>query len=192
MRPAAKDESRVQRTMAFAVRSTRTGSRPFVDELRRAVSRVNPDLPLTNLTTLQAIYDHSLTRTSLTFLLLAAISGIALFLGVVGIYAVVAYAVSQQTREIGIRLALGASPQNVTGLFVRHGLLLATIGGVCGVAAALAAARLMRPLLFDVAPTDPLTYVAAAALLGTAATLASYLPARIASRIDPLKSLRVE
>jgi ABC-type antimicrobial peptide transport system permease subunit len=108
---------------------------------------------------------------------------------VVGIYGVISYSVSQRTREIGIRLALGAPLQEVTGMFVRHGLVLSGIGAACGLTAAFALTRLMKSLLFDVSPADPLTYLAVSAGLILAATLASYLPARRASAVDPAEAL---
>jgi len=116
----------------------------------------------------------------------------ALFLAVVGIYGVISYSVSQRTREIGIRLALGAPPQAVTGLFMRQTLVMSSIGAICGLVAALALTGLMRSLLFEVSPADPTTYVAASAGLIIAALLGSYLPARKATRIDPVDALRAE
>ena len=116
----------------------------------------------------------------------------ALLLGIVGIYGVISYSVSQRTREIGIRLALGAPFSEVTGMFVRHGLLLSAIGAACGLAAAFALTRLMKSLLFDVSPADPLTYLAVSATLIAAAVLASYLPARKAATVDPSEALRAE
>jgi len=116
----------------------------------------------------------------------------ALLLGVVGICGVISYSVSQRNREIGIRLAVGASRGEVIGLFVRHGLAVSAIGALCGLAAALALTRLMKSLLFEVSPSDPLSYAAASAGLILAAALASYLPARRATRVDPVEALRVE
>ncbi len=116
----------------------------------------------------------------------------ALVLGLMGIYAVVSYAVSQQRRETGIRLALGAPVANVTTAFVRSGLVLSAVGCGCGFAAALALAPLMRSLLFSVSPSDPLTYAAMSASLIVTAALASYFPARKVTKIDPLETLRAE
>jgi len=116
----------------------------------------------------------------------------ALLLGMIGIYGVIGYAVSQRTREIGIRLALGAPVQNVTRMFVRRGLVLSGIGVACGLTAALALTWLMKPLLFEISPTDPLTYIAVSGGLILAATLACYLPARRAMRVDPVEALRAE
>jgi ABC-type antimicrobial peptide transport system permease subunit len=116
----------------------------------------------------------------------------ALLLGVVGIYGVVSYTVSQRTREIGIRIALGAPLPGVTGLFVRHGLMLSGIGGVCGLLAAVGLTRLMKSLLFEVSPADPLTYIAASVALMSAVIFGSYLPARSAARVEPMDALRAE
>jgi ABC-type antimicrobial peptide transport system permease subunit len=164
----------------------------LLQELRQAVWSVNPNLPLANVTTLEAVYDKSLGRTSFTLVMLAIAGGMALLLGIVGIYGVISYSVSQRTREIGIRLALGAPMQEVTGMFVRHGLVLSGIGAACGLTAAFALTRLMKSLLFDVSPADPLTYLAVSAGLILAAMLASYLPARRAATVDPAEALRAE
>jgi len=115
----------------------------------------------------------------------------ALLLGVVGIYGVISYAVSQRTREIGIRIALGAPPQSVRQMFVREGLVLTAIGVVCGLTAAAGLTRLMTALLFEVSPVDPVTYCAVSLVLAAAALLASYIPARRASRIEPVEALRI-
>ena len=141
---------------------------------------------------MESIFKRSLARTSMALVLLAIASGMSLLVGVVGIYGVISYTVSQRTREVGIRLALGAPLDGVTGLFVRHGLRLSGIGAVCGVAAALALTRLMESMLFEVSPADPLTYAAASAALIVAAILGSYLPARRAARVDPVEALRAE
>ena len=110
----------------------------------------------------------------------------------VGIYGIISYSVSQRTREIGIRIALGAPLQNVTGLFVRHGLAMSGIGAICGLTAAFALTRLMKSLLFEISPADPLTYAAASLALVLAAICGSYLPARRATRVDPVEALRAE
>ena len=182
----------VRRSVAYAIRTPRAASTVFLQELRQVVASVNPNLPLANVRTLETIYNRSLARTSFTLVLLAIAGGMALLLGVVGIYGVISYSVSQRTREIGIRLALGAQLQEVTGMFVRHGLVLSGIGAACGLAAAFVLTRLMRSLLFDVSPSDPLTYVAVSVGLVLAAMLASYLPARKAAAVDPAEALRAE
>jgi ABC-type antimicrobial peptide transport system permease subunit len=117
---------------------------------------------------------------------------VALLLGVVGIYGVIAYIAAQRTREIGIRMALGAESGDVSRLFLRHGLTLTAIGLLIGVAASLGLTRFMSTLLFGVSATDPVTYGAVSAILGSVALLATWLPARRASRVDPMAALRAD
>ena len=149
-------------------------------------------MPVFLVRTVQDLYDQSLARTSFTLVLLAIAGAIALILGIVGIYGVIAYAVTQRTREIGIRMALGAQPAGLKQMFVRHGLLLAGIGAVLGLAAAAGLTRLMSSLLFGVKALDPLTYAGVATILIAAAALASYFPARRATAVDPIDALRAE
>lgn len=186
------DPVNVQRSVAFVIRTPRAGSLSLRDELRNAIWSINASLPLANVETVETLYDRSLARTLFTLMMLAIAGGMALLLGIVGIYGVISYSVSQRTREIGIRLALGAPLSDVTRLFLRSGLLLSAIGCACGLAAALVLTRLMKSLLFSVSPSDPLTYVAMAVALLSAAALASYLPARKAIKIDPVEALRAE
>jgi ABC-type antimicrobial peptide transport system permease subunit len=124
--------------------------------------------------------------------MLGIAAAVALLLGVVGIYGVIAYVATQRTREIGIRMALGAARRDVSRLFVRHGILLAAIGIGCGMVAAALLTRAMSSLLFGVSALDPITYAWVALALGATAVLASYLPARRAARIDPAEALRWE
>jgi ABC-type antimicrobial peptide transport system permease subunit len=133
-----------------------------------------------------------MARTSFTLVILAIAGGMALALGIVGMYGVIAYTVSQRTREIGIRVALGAQPEGLSRMFVRHGLLLAGIGAGVGLAASAVLTRLMSSLLFGVTPLDPVTYGAVLALLIVVSVVASYLPARRAMTIDPVQALRAE
>ena len=142
----------VARSVAFVIRTPRAGSAALLKDLQDAVTGVNPNLPVADVKTLESVYDRSLARTSFTLLLLAIAGGMALFLGLVGLYGVLSYSVSQRTREIGIRLALGAPLQDVTGMFVTHGLVLSGIGAGCGLAAALLLTRLIKSLLYDVSP----------------------------------------
>ncbi len=182
----------VRRTLAFAIRSNRTGSPGFLKEIQQAVWSVNSNLPIANVRTVKEIYDRSMARTSFTLVMLAIASAMALLLGVVGIYGVISYSVSQRTREIGIRIALGAPQKKVREMFVRHGLLLAGIGVACGLAAAVPLTRLMTALLFEVRPLDPITYTAVSIVLVASALLATYLPARRATLIEPVEALRAE
>jgi predicted permease len=185
-------ESRIERSISYVIRTPRADSTAFLSEVRQAIWSVNPNLPLANVRTLQTIQERSLARTSLTMVLLSIAGAMALLLGVVGIYGVISYSVSQRTREIGIRLALGAPLAEVTRMFVRHGLVLSGIGAACGLAAAFALTRVMSSLLYDVSPADPVTYLAVSAGLIFAAFLASYLPARRATQVDPINALRAE
>jgi predicted permease len=185
-------EVRANSTMAFAIRSSRARSASFLKEIQRAVWSVNPNLPVADVRTVQEIFQRSIARTSFTLVMLALAGGMALLLGVVGIYGVISYSVSQRTREIGIRMALGAAQETVRRMFVRHGLTLTAIGVGCGLAAALALTRLMSALLFEVSPLDPVTYASVSAVLVAAALLAAYLPARRATNIAPSDALRAE
>ena len=134
---------------------------------------------------MQDLYAESLARTSFTLVMLAIAGAMALALGVVGIYGVIAYVVSQRTREIGIRSALGAEPRQLATMFLRHGLTLSAVGVVVGLVAAAALGRAMSSLLFGIEPLDPVAYVTAIGVILAAAALATYLPARRAATIDP-------
>jgi predicted permease len=186
------EEAVARRTMGYAIRTKRINNPTLMQEVREAVWSVNANLPLANVQTLEEILESSMARTSFTLVMLGIAAGVALLLGVVGIYGVISYAVSQRTREIGVRMAIGAQQGDVSRLFVRHGLLLTAVGVVVGVAAAVGLTRLMSALLFGVSPLDPVTYVAVAVTLGTIAFLASYFPARRASSVDPVVALRWE
>jgi ABC-type antimicrobial peptide transport system permease subunit len=186
------DELSVRRTMSYMVRSPRAGSTALTAEVSRAVWAVNPNLPLASVRTLDAIVGASMARTSFTLVMLAIAGAMALLLGVTGIYGVISYSVSQRTREIGIRMALGARSAEVMRLFVMHGLRLAGVGVAFGLVAAVVLMRLISSLLFGVSPNDPATYAAVSLGLTGAALLASYLPALRAISIDPVETLRAE
>ncbi len=183
---------RVRRAMTLAIRSSRTASESFLKDIQRAVWAVNASLPLARVQTLEAIYEGSLARTSFTLVMLAIAATMAVLLGLVGIYSVIAYAVTQRTREIGIRLALGAQPAEVKRLFLRHGLVLGVTGVIVGLAVAIAVTRLMSSILFGISPLDPATYVVVCVVLVVAAAIASYIPAHKAITIDPVKALRAQ
>jgi putative ABC transport system permease protein len=176
----------------FAIRSSRAGTEDLLKEARQVIWSVNGRQPVFLVSTLNDLYDQSMERTSFMLVMLAIAGGMALALGIVGLYGVIAYTVSQRTREIGIRIALGAQPSVLLRAFVHHGLLLAGVGAALGLVAAAGLTRLMSSLLFGVTALDPLTYAAVSALLIAAAVLASYLPARRAMVIDPVEALRVE
>jgi ABC-type antimicrobial peptide transport system permease subunit len=141
---------------------------------------------------MEEIGRRSMARTSFTLVMLAIAGGMALLLGLAGIYGVISYSVSQRTREIGIRVALGAQHSEVTRMFVRHGAMLAAIGIACGLTAAFLLTRFMATMLFEVSPLDPLTYIGVSLGLVAAAVLASYLPALRATAVDPIVALRAE
>ncbi len=182
----------VLRGASYIIRSDRTGSVGFVNELGQAVWSINPNLPLANIRTLQEIYDTSLARTSFTLVMLGIAGGMALLLGVAGIYGVISYSVSQRRREIGIRIALGAQAQTVRRMFVAHGMALASVGVAIGLMASFGIMRLMSSLLFEVGPVDPLTYAMVSLTLIAAAVLACYVPALRATAVDPTEALRSE
>ncbi|MGH7678370.1 MAG: ABC transporter permease [Gemmatimonadaceae bacterium] len=183
-------ESYRWRTMAYAVRSSRVGAPEFLREIQHAVWSVNANLPIATVETLDEIQARSMAQTSFTMVMLAIAASVALALGIVGIYGVIAYVATQRTRETGIRLALGAQVGDVRRMFLRHGLGLTATGIVLGVVVAVALTRLMSSLLFGVAAVDLATYVGMSAVLGSVALLATYLPARRASRVDPVIALR--
>jgi hypothetical protein len=182
----------VPRSVAFLIRSGRAGTENFLHEIRQAVWSVNSNLPLAQVRTLGEVYDRSMARTSFTLTMLAIAGSMALILGVVGIYGVMAHSVSQRKREIGIRLALGAQQKSLKRNFVRQGLLLTSVGVAIGIAAAVPLTRFMSSQLFRIQPLDPLTFAAVTLLLSIAAASASYIPARRASAVDPATTLRAE
>jgi predicted permease len=186
------NEEFVSRAMVYAIRSARTGSAGFTNEVSRAVWSVNGNLPVANVRSLDGLMRASMARTSFTLIMLGVVGAMALLLGAAGIYGVIAYSVSQRTREIGIRMALGAQPSEVTGMFVRYGIRLVVIGLACGLAAAIALTRLMTALLFGTSALDPITYGLVCLSLVGAAALASYLPALRAATVNPVTALRAD
>ena len=182
----------VMRTVTFVIRTQRAGTESFLSQMQQAVWSVDSNLPIASVRTMDDIYDQSLSRTSFTMLILGIAGAMALVLGVVGIYGVISYSVSQRRREMGIRLALGAQQGDLKKMFVVGGLTLVGIGAIIGLITAAGVTRLMSSLLFGISPLDPLTYVSVVALLGSAAILASYLPARRAAAVDPVEVLKAE
>jgi predicted permease len=180
------------RTVTFLIRSDRAGNEIFLNEVRQSVWSVNSNLPLASVRTMQEVYDKSVARTSFTLVMLGIAGAMALSLGIIGIYGVISYTVSQRKREIGIRLALGAQSTDVVAMVLRQGARLALIGVSIGIVAAFGLARLMTSLLFGVTAHDPLTFAAVAALLILIALLACYIPARRAMEVDPMVALRYE
>jgi predicted permease len=178
--------------VSYVVRTPRAGSSALMQEVGQAVWSVSKELPLANPQTLQDLYNKSLARTSFALVMLGIAGAMAFALGVAGLYGVISYSVAQRTREIGIRVAIGAQHSTVRRMFIAEGARLAAIGILCGTATALGLMRLMGSLLFGVKPIDPLTYAAVALALAAAAAMASYIPARRAMRVDPIVALRYE
>jgi hypothetical protein len=180
------------RTMTFVAHSKRAGTEAFLNEVRQAVWSVNSNLPLASVQTMQKVYDKSVARTSFTLVMLGIAGVLALVLGIIGIYGVISYTVSQRKREIGIRLALGAQSGDVLQMVLSQGVGMALVGVAIGIGAALGLTGWMRTLLFGVTARDPMTFAAVAALLILISFLASYIPARRAMLVDPLEALRYE
>ncbi len=176
--------------MAYVVRSVRVGTPSVVRELQQAVWSVNGNVPLAKIRTLDSLQADSMAQTSFAMVMLAIAAGGALLLAIVGIYGVVSYITAERTHEIGIRMALGAQRGDVRGLFLRRGLTLTLAGTTLGLGAALLLTPLMSSLLYGVGTTDPMTYAGVAIFLGTLTLVATYLPARRASRMQPVIALR--
>jgi putative ABC transport system permease protein len=178
--------------IAFAIRSERSGTESLVNEIRQAVWSVNSDLAVFFVRTMQDLYADSLARTSFTLVMLAIAGGIALALGIIGIYGVIAYVVSQRAREIGIRSALGAEPRQLKRMFLVYGMMLSGAGVLVGLVVAAALSRSMSSLLFGIEPMDPAAYIAAIGVILAATAIATYVPARRAAAIEPIDILRAE
>jgi putative ABC transport system permease protein len=174
----------------FLVVRTSVAPRSVLPAVREAVVSIDPEQPVYLIRTLEEALAQTQATRRLSMYSLGILALFALLLAAVGIYGVVAYAVSRRTREIGVRMALGAARSQVLGLVVRQALLPVAIGAGVGIAAAVATGRLMSSLLFGVSGGDPVTLIASAAVLGTAALLASWLPARRAVALDPVQALR--
>jgi putative ABC transport system permease protein len=156
------------------------------------VKAVDPDQPVIDVRTMTEVISRSVWQPRLYAILFGVFAAVAVALASVGVYGVMAYSVSERTREIGIRVALGAQRHDVLKMVVAQGMKLALIGAGIGLAGALALTRLMQSLLFEVSPTDPLTFAGLAALLTFVALLACYLPARRATKVDPMVALRCD
>ena len=182
----------VMRPVNLVIRSDQAGRDSLLGGIRSAVSSVNPTMPVFLVRTMKDLYDASLARTSFALVMLGIAAAMALVLGVIGIYGVIAYVVAQRSREIGIRLALGAVPAGLMRRFVGQGLALTALGAALGLVIAIALTQWMSSLLFGIEPLDPPTYAAVLGVLGTSAALASYLPARRAAAVDPVETLTAE
>jgi predicted permease len=182
----------ITRSVTFAVRSRRAGTPEFIGEVQRAVWSVNGSLPVADVRTMEDISEESMARTSFTLVMLTIAGSMALSLGLLGIYGVISYAVSQRTREIGIRLALGAQRSSLRWMFVRSALALTGAGIAIGLAAAAVFTQLMKTLLFGIRPLDPATFVVVPLVLVAAAVVASYLPSARAASVNPVDALKAE
>ena len=182
----------LQRTMVYVVRSPRVGTPGFLEEIQEAVWAMFPGRPLATVRTLDTVRKDSMARASFTLVMLAIAAAVALLLGTIGIYGVISYSVGQRTRELGLRMAMGAEAGTVVGMVLRQGLALALAGTAIGIAAAAGVTRLMDSILFGVSPVDPPTFAVVSLGLVLVALMASYLPARRASRVDPTVALRAE
>ena len=177
---------------AFVIRSQRAGTASLIEEIREAVQSVNGNIAISQARTMRELAAESLARTSFTLVLLAIAGGMGLVLGVIGVYGVITYAVSQRRREIGIRSALGAESRQLKRMFLMNGLVLSGVGVAVGLVIAAALGRVMSSLLFGVSAMDPAAYIGALVVILSAAVLACYLPARRAAMIDPTEALRSE
>ncbi len=182
----------VCRYVTFSVRSPHVGSENFLQDVRQAVRSVDPNLPLFDAHSLDYLYMKSMSRTSFTLAMLAAAGGMAGLIGIIGLYGVVTYSVSHRTRELGIRMALGAQKKDVLQLVVGQGMTLVLTGVGAGSVGALGVTRFLSSQLYGVKPTDPVTFIAVSLLLTVVALLACYIPARRAARVEPMVALRHE
>ena len=180
-----------QHTMTVLVR-TAMGPTDVIATVRREVTSLDPNLPIYDVRTMDQWIATSLAAPRFNVVLLGTFAGLALILASVGIYGVVAYSVTQRTRELGLRMAIGAQQRDVVAMVLRESLVVVAVGMAVGVAAALLATRALSGLLFGIGPLDPVTWTAVTAVLFGVAFLASYVPARRATRVDPMIALRAE
>jgi ABC-type lipoprotein release transport system permease subunit len=173
---------------AYVVKSPRAAS--LTREVRDLVRQVAPEAPVYREFTMEQLAERSMVQLSFTMLTLSVVSGLALLLGAVGLYGVLAYVVTERTREIGVRMALGATPGSVQKMVVSQGVRVVLIGAIIGIGAALASTRALGRLLYGIAAVDPVIFLAMSLTLMTIGMLATFLPARRASQVDPIESLR--
>jgi ABC-type antimicrobial peptide transport system permease subunit len=179
------------RSMSLLIR-TRNDPLALAGPVREAVRATDPDLPIAWMRTLDDIASESVSQPRFLMTLLAVFGGAALALAAIGVYGVISHSVAQRTNEVGIRMALGAASTTVTGMIVRQGMGLALLGIIAGVVASIVASRLLTGFLFNVQSTDPMTFVSVVGVIFIVVLLACYIPARRASRVDPLVALRTE
>jgi putative ABC transport system permease protein len=176
----------------LVVRGSNSSTATLIAGVRAALRRADPNLPVAHFRTMQELVDRSVLARRFVVMLVAGFAMFAVVLSALGVYAVISYSVSQRTHEIGIRMAIGARPLDVFKMILGHGMKLALIGVVLGLAGAFALTRLMATMLFGVAPTDVMTFGGISVLLITVALLACYLPGRRATKVEPTISLRYE
>jgi predicted lysophospholipase L1 biosynthesis ABC-type transport system permease subunit len=188
--PLREDDQNAPRGLSYVIRGSAPQGR--ADALREAVWSIDPGLPLASIQPMDAILERSVVQFSFTMLTLAIAAGIAVALGAIGLYGVLSYAVSLRTREIGVRLALGAPVSLVMRSIVVNGAVIAALGLVLGLAGAFGLTRFLQGLLYETAPLDVATFAGMSALLFVVALVASYLPARKAASVSPLEAMRIE
>ena len=179
-------------SMFFAIRSTTSDPTTLTSAAQNVVWDINKDVPLANVRTMQDLIANSVQRRKFSMLLLTIFAATAMLLAAIGLYGVMSHSVAQRTKEIGVRMALGARRPDVLALVVKRGMALVGIGIAAGIVLSLAMARLIAGLLFGITATDPLTFIGVATLLGLVAFIANYLPARRAASVDPMVALRYE
>ncbi len=182
----------IARDLTFAIRSDRTGTEDLISQVGRAVWAVNPNLPLARVQTLGEIYAQSMSRTSFTLVMLAIAGFMALALGIVGIYGVISYAVTEQRRAIGIRLALGAARISILRRFLGQGIRVAGAACVTGILVSLAVRGALARMLYGVSPSDPVTLASVIGIVLVVATLSALIPATRAAFMQPMRTLREE
>jgi putative ABC transport system permease protein len=188
----AREEAEwVPRSFCLVVKG-RVDPASLTARVRQAVWSIDPNLPLAQVLPMPEVVARSMARTSFTMLLLVIAAAVALLLGTVGIYGVISYVVSQRTREIGVRMALGAARRDISRMVLREGAVITLVGIGIGLAGALALTRLMLALLYDVSPTDPATFAVVPVMLAAVALFASWMPARRAAAVEPLEAIRYE
>jgi putative ABC transport system permease protein len=184
-------ESGRSNSIVFAIRES-GNARDLIPQIRHTIWTVDPNLPVYDVTTMNGVVAASLAQRRFMAVLLATFAGIALLLAAVGLYGVLSYSVAQRSREMGLRIALGATPRQLLALVLRGGLTVVGTGILIGFAGGLAATRVVSKLLFGISPVDPATYAAVSALLLAVACVASYVPAQRATKVDPVVALRYE
>ena len=177
--------------MTFVVRTAKSPN-SYLASIRKEVHSLDPELPIWEMRSLDEIVGLSVAERRFTMLLISIFAGVALILGTVGIYGVISYTASLRTREIGLRMAMGAEERDVLRLFLREGMLLAIAGIMVGSVGAIALSRILTSMLFRISPTDPLTIGSVAIMLSLIALFACYFPAHRASKIDPVRALHYE